>query len=114
MSTALEKGSDINETGNVIADLTLKFNELRSKRAQTAKTFETITIILHVLTLSVFALMSKLTTIFYDLINTVDITNSTFQLSPIDPEFMAAMLPFMILITSVLSAMAIKVSQGGL
>jgi len=114
ISTALDKGADINETGNVVADISLRFSELRNKRAQTAKTFETITIILHVLTLSVFALMSKLTTIFYDLINTVDITNSTFQLSPIDPEFMNAMLPFMILITSVLSAMAIKVAQGGL
>ncbi len=114
ISTALDKGADINETGNVVADISLRFSELRNKRAQTAKTFETITIILHVLTLSVFALMSKLTTIFYDLVNTVDITNSTFQLSPIDPEFMNAMLPVMILVTSVLSAMAIKVSQGGL
>jgi flagellar protein FlaJ len=114
MSTALEKGADINETGNVIADITIKFNELRAKRAQTAKTFETITIILHVLTLAVFSLMSKLTGIFFDLINTVDISNSTFQLSPIDPEFMAMMLPIMILVISVISAVAIKVAQGGL
>jgi len=92
----------------------MKFNELRSKRLQTAKTFEMITIILHVLTLAVFGLMNKLTSIFYDLINTVDITNSTFQLSPIDPEFMNAMLPIMILVISLLSAMAIKVAQGGL
>ena len=73
-----------------------------------------ITIILHVLTLAVFGLMNKLTSIFYDLINTVDISNSTFQLSPIDPEFMNAMLPIMILVISLLSAMAIKVAQGGL
>jgi flagellar protein FlaJ len=114
MSTALDKGADINETGNVIADITIKFNELRAKRQQTAKTFETITIILHVLTLAVFSLMSKLTGIFFDLINTVDISNSTFQLSPIDPEFMNAMLPIMILVISVISAIAIKVAQGGL
>ncbi len=114
MSTGLEKGADVNETGNVIADITMKFNELRGKRQQTAKTFEMITIILHALTLAVFGLMNKLTSIFYDLINTVDITNSTFQLSPIDPEFMNAMLPIMILVISLLSAMAIKVAQGGL
>ena len=114
MSTALDKGADVNETGNTVADITIKFNELRSKRAQTAKTFETITIILHLLTLAVFGLMNKLTSIFHDLISTVDVSNSTFQLSPIDPEFMNAMLPFMILLTSVLSAIAIKVAQGGL
>jgi len=114
MSTALDKGADINETGNVIADITMKFNELRHKRSQTAKTFETITIILHVLTLAVFGLMTKLTTIFHDLINSVDISNSAFNLSPIDPEFMASILPIFILMTSILSAMAIKVAQGGL
>ena len=114
VSTAMDKGGDLNETGNMVADITLKMNELRAKRAQTAKTFETVVLVLHVLTLAVFGLMNKLTEIFYELINTVDVSNSTFQLTPIDPEFMALMIPFMIIITSVLSAAAIKVAQGGL
>lgn len=114
VSTAMDKGGDMNETGNVVADITLKINELRAKRAQTAKTFETVVIVLHVLTLAVFGLMNKLTEIFFELINSVDVSNSAFQLSPIDPEFMKTMIPFMILLTSVLSGIAIKVSQGGL
>ncbi len=114
ISTAMDKGGDMNETGNVVADITLKIDELRSKRTQTAKTFETVVIILHVLTLAVFGMMNKLTSIFYELISTVDISNSAFALTPIDPAFMDLMLPFMILLTSVLSAVAIKVAQGGL
>ena len=114
VSTAMDKGGDMNETGNVVADITLKINELRAKRSQTAKTFETVVIVLHVLTLAVFGLMNKLTEIFHELINSVDVSNSTFQLTPIDPEFMAQMIPVMIILTSGLSALAIKVAQGGL
>ncbi len=114
VSTAMEKGGDMNETGNVVADITLKIHELRSKRSQTAKTFETVVIVLHVLTLAVFALMNKLTEIFHELINSVDVSNNTFTLSPIDPVFMAQMVPVMIILTSVLSAIAIKIAQGGL
>ncbi len=114
VSTALDKGGDMNETGNTIADITIKINELRGKRSQTVKTFESIIIVLHILTLGVFGLMNKLTTIFFELISSVQISNNAFPLSPIDPAFMEMILPVMILMTSVLSAVAIKVAQGGL
>jgi len=114
ISTALDKGGDMNETGNTIADITIKINELRGKRAQTVKTFETIIIVLHVLTLGVFGLMNKLTSIFFELIGSIEISNNAFPLSPIDPAFMETILPIMILMTSVLSATALKVAQGGL
>jgi flagellar protein FlaJ len=114
VSYTMDKGGDMNIAGNCVADITTKINELRSKRAQTAKTFETIIIVLHALTLAVFGLMNKLTTIFYELVQTVDIENTTLQLTPIDPELMRMMMPAMILMTSVISAMALKVSQGGL
>ncbi len=114
ISTALDKGGDMNETGNTVADITIKINELRGKRAQTVKTFETIIIVLHVLTLGVFGLMNKLTAIFFDLIGSIEISNNAFPLSPIDPAFMETILPIMVLMTSVLSATALKVAQGGL
>jgi flagellar protein FlaJ len=114
ISTTLDKGGDMNETGNRVADITVKINELRAKREQTSKTFESIIIVLHVLTLAVFGLMNKLTTIFFELINSVQITNNAFPLSPIDPAFMDQILPIMILMTSVISAIALKVAQGGL
>jgi flagellar protein FlaJ len=58
--------------------------------------------------------MNKLTTIFFELIDSVQITNNAFPLSPIDPAFMEQILPIMILMTSVISAIALKVAQGGL
>jgi flagellar protein FlaJ len=71
-------------------------------------------LVLHALTLSVFGLMNKLTSIFYELVSTVDVQNDAIQLTPIDPELMAVMMPLMIIMTSVISAMALKVAQGGL
>jgi flagellar protein FlaJ len=114
ISTTLDKGGDMNETGNRVADITMKINELRAKRAQTSKTFESIILVLHVLTLAVFGLMNKLTAIFFKLISTVEVSNNAFPLSPIDPAFMDMILPVMILMTSVISAVALKVAQGGL
>ncbi len=114
ISMAINKGSNMNESGDTIATITLKFNELRAKRAQIAKTFESIIIVLHILTVAVFGLMNKLTTIFFELIDTVDVSNNAFALSPIDPAFMDMILPILILMTSVISAMALKVAQGGL
>ncbi|MEM2159714.1 MAG: flagellar assembly protein FlaJ [Candidatus Nitrosotenuis sp.] len=114
ISYAMDKGGNLNIAGNQVSDITVKINELRAKRTQTAKTFETIIIVLHALTLAVFGLMNKLTGIFYELVNTVDVSNDTLQLTPIDPQFMAMMMPAMIIMTSAISAMALKVAQGGL
>lgn len=114
ISYAMDKGGDMNIAGNYVSDITVKINELRAKRAQTAKTFETIIIVLHALTLAVFGLMNKLTTIFYELVSTVEVQTDTLKLTPINPEFMAMMMPAMVLMTSIVSAMALKVSQGGL
>ena len=114
ISTSIDKGGDMNDAADQVASITIKLNELRSKREQTAKTFESIIIVLHVLTLAVFGIMNKLTSIFFELIGSIDATQSAFALSPIDPVFMNQMLPILILITSVLSSMALKVAQGGL
>ncbi len=114
ISYAMDKGGNLNLAGNHVSDITVKINELRAKRTQTAKTFETIILVLHALTLAVFGLMNKLTGIFFDLVNTVDVSNDTLHLTPIDPQFMALMMPLMILMTSSISAMALKVAQGGL
>jgi flagellar protein FlaJ len=114
ISNAMDKGGNLNIAGNQVSEITVKINELRAKRAQTAKTFETIIIVLHALTLAVFGLMNKLTGIFYELVSTVDVSNDTLQLTPIDPQFMAMMMPAMILMVSAISAMALKVAQGGL
>jgi len=114
ISYAMDRGGDMNIAGNYVSDITGKINELRAKRTQTSKTFETIMLVLHALTLSVFGLMNKLTSIFYELVSTVDVQNDAIQLTPIDPELMAVMMPLMIIMTSVISAMALKVAQGGL
>lgn len=114
ISYAMDNGGDLNLAGNHVADITVKINELRAKRAQTSKTFETIIVVLHALTLAVFGLMNKLTSIFYELVSSVDVSNDTLKLTPINPEFMAMMMPLMIVMTSVISAMALKVAQGGL
>jgi len=114
MSRSLLKGSDMNQVGNKVAEISAKLNELRSKRMQTSRTFETIIIVLHGLTMAIFGLMSTLIEVFHTLLSTVPVSNNAFTLSPIDPNFVHMMLPIVILITSTINALAVKVGQGGL
>ncbi|MDE1765510.1 MAG: flagellar assembly protein FlaJ [Thaumarchaeota archaeon] len=114
MANAMQKGSNMNEVGNKISEISLKLNELRAKRRQTSRTFETIVLVLHALTMAIFGLMNKLIEIFHTMISSTQISNNAITLSPIDPHFMAMMMPFVILITSAINGLAIKVGQGGL
>jgi len=114
LSNSLQKGADLNEVGNKVADISSKLNELRAKRRQTSKTFETIVIVMHALTMAILGLMSKLTEIFNTLLSTVSVSNQAITLSPINPEFMNAMMPIVIVALSTINGFAIKVGQGGL
>lgn len=114
MANAMLKGSNMNEVGNKVSEISLKLNEVRSKRRQTSRTFETIVLVLHALTMAIFGLMNKLIEIFNTMVNGTQISNNAITLSPIDPHFMAMMMPFVIIITSAINGLAIKVGQGGL
>ncbi|WP_299293212.1 flagellar assembly protein FlaJ [Nitrosopumilus sp.] len=112
-STSIDKGADMNLVGNVISDVTKKINELRGKRAQNASTFQLVVIILHVLSLSIFGLMNKLTELFNGL-SSGDLSNAAFELTPINPDLMNALMPLLLIMTSVISGFAIKIIQGGI
>ena len=87
--------------GNVVADITKKISELRGKRAQNASTFQLVVVILHVLSLSIFGLMNKLTELFNDL-SEGDLSNAAFELSPIDPVLMSMLMPVLLIMTSII------------
>lgn len=114
IAKSISKGADMNEVGNKVAEVTTKINELRGKRQQTSKTFETVIIVLHVLTMAVFGLMNKLSAIFYELLSATSVSSSSIKLTPIDPAFMESILPAVIVSTSVINAFGIKISQGGI
>ncbi len=114
MANAILKGSNMNDVGNRVSEISLKINELRAKRRQTSRTFETIVLVLHALTMAIFGLMNKLIEIFHTMITGTQISNSAITLSPIDPNFMAMMMPVVIIVTSAINGLAIKVGQGGL
>jgi len=113
VSESLNKGADMNIVGNVVSDITKKINELRGKRAQNASTFQLVILILHVLSLSIFGLMNKLTEMFNGL-SEGDLSNAAFELSPIDPALMDALMPILLIMTSVISGFAIKIIEGGI
>ncbi|MDE2589845.1 MAG: flagellar assembly protein FlaJ [Patescibacteria group bacterium] len=114
MANAMLKGSNMNDVGNKVSEISLKLNELRAKRRQTSRTFETIVLVLHALTMAIFGLMNKLIEIFNTMVTGTQISNNAITLSPIDPHFMAVMMPFVIIVTSAINGLAIKVGQGGL
>ncbi len=114
MSNSILKGANMNDVGSKVSEISLKLNELRAKRRQTSRTFETIVLVLHALTMAIFGLMNKLIEIFHTMISGTQISNNALTLSPIDPNFMAMMMPIVIIVTSAINALAIKVAQGGL
>lgn len=114
MSNAILKGANMNEVGSKVSEISLKLNELRAKRRQTSRTFETIVLVLHALTMAIFGLMNKLIEVFHTMVTGTQISNNAITLSPIDPNFMAMMMPIVIIVTSTINALAIKVGQGGL
>lgn len=114
VSNAIIKGANMNEVGSKVSEISLKLNELRAKRRQTSRTFETIVLVLHALTMAIFGLMNKLIEVFHTMVTGTQISNNAITLSPIDPNFMAMMMPIVIIVTSTINALAIKVAQGGL
>ncbi|MCH7967179.1 MAG: flagellar assembly protein FlaJ [Thaumarchaeota archaeon] len=113
ISTSLNKGANMNLVGNIVSDITKKINELRGKRAQNASTFQLVIFILHILSLSIFGLMNKLTEMFNGLADG-DLSNAAFDLSPIDPALMNTLMPTLLIMTSVISGFAIKIIEGGI
>lgn len=114
VSKAMVKGANMNEVGIKVSEVSAKISELRAKRRQTSKTFETIVIVLHGLTMAIFGLMTTLIEIFHTMLSTVQVSNQAFTLSPIDPAFIRVMIPLAVLVISTINGVAIKVGQGGL
>ena len=114
VAKAMLKGANMNDVGLKVSEISSKISELRAKRSQTSKTFETIVIVLHGLTMAIFGLMSTLITVFHTLLTSVPVSNQAFTLSPIDPGFVNVMMPIACIIISTINGLAIKVGQGGL
>lgn len=113
-SKAIVVGADMNEVGNKIADVTSKVNEVKSKRAHVAKTFEIVILILHVMTVAVFALINKISEIFHEMLAGLPSVPGMMQLTPVNPEFLSALMPVIVITLSVINGFAIKIAQGGL
>ena len=113
ISKSLDKGGNMEVVGDKVAHLLRIINGLRGKRIQNSKTFEITVVMLHVLSLAVFGLMVKLTTMFHLMISTNSSGNSPFALTPLDPQFLSIIIAGMIVINSIMTGFAIKIAQGG-
>jgi flagellar protein FlaJ len=118
IANAMMKGADMLAVGSKLSDITTKFLEIRRKRLQTAKAFESTIMIMHVLTLAVFSLINRLLHFlaqFFDMQKTVGENAGNFiAFSPGDPALMGSILAVLAIVLSAINAMALKVSQGGL
>ncbi len=114
IAKTITKGANMNEVGNKIAEITATLNAAKAKRLQISKTFQLVVIISHVLTLSIFGLMNKISQLFHVLLSGLDTKNTILQLTPVDPNFLYALMPILILSMSIINGFAIKVAEGGL
>ncbi len=114
VAKSISNGSELGEVGNKVANVASRVNEMRAKRRQISKTFEMVIIILHVMTLAVFALINKIADIFHNLLSDPAHTVGFIKLTPVNPEFLYVMLPAIVLVMSIINAFAIKIAQGGI
>lgn len=118
MSNALVKGANMLEVGSKLSDITTKFLEIRKKRMQSAKAFESTIIIMHVLTLAVFSLINRLLNFlqqYFAMQQSIGgEASAVLAIASGDTTLMSMILSVLIIALSGVNAMALKVSQGGL
>jgi flagellar protein FlaJ len=117
LANSMVKGANMRDVGERLSETAAKFLEIRRKRQQSAKAFESTLLMMHVLTLAVLALMNKLLGFLQEFFslqqNLVGSAQSAVSLSAIDPAVMAIVLPVEAVVLAGINAMALKVFQGG-
>ncbi|MEM2141020.1 MAG: type II secretion system F family protein [Nitrososphaera sp.] len=114
ISVSMVKGGNMIEVGETLAQLTSKFNDLRKKRQQVSKAFESTVLILHVLTVAVMSFMKGVFNFFSDIFSHVDASLGANVIQPIPPDTMNIVLPVMVIALAAINGMVIKISQGGM
>jgi flagellar protein FlaJ len=115
LSYSIVKGANMLEVGITLSEISSKFLEVRRKREQSSKAFETNILIMHVLTLVVFALMAKLVGLMNHFFSAgSNFGSNAFALSAIDPNILNLLIVILAFSLSGLNAIVVKISQGGL
>jgi archaeal flagellar protein FlaJ len=115
LSYSIIKGANMLEVGITLSEISSRFLEIRRKREQSSKAFETNILIMHVLTLVVFSLMTKLVGTMNQFFSAGShFGSNAFALSAIDPGILNMLVVILAFALSGLNAVVIKISQGGL
>lgn len=114
VSVSMVKGANMIDVGETLAQLTSKFNDLRKKRQQVSKAFESTVLILHLLTVAVMSFMKGVFNFFSEIFSHVDASLGANVIQPIPPDTMNIVLPVVIIALSAINGMVIKISQGGM
>lgn len=110
---SLARGANLSKTGQTMNTVFSKIIELRKIRDQTSKSFFSMIVIMHVLSLFIFALITKVSTIFTNIFDKLEGFQAPFEFSPLEPELISSLLPTILLSFSLINSIAIKVGEGG-
>lgn len=110
---SLRNGANMASVGQSVHNIFAKIIELRKIRDQTSKSFFSMIVIMHVLSLFIFALIIKISTIFTNIFEKVDGFQAPFEFAPLDPIVVEYLLPIILIVFSLINGMAIKVGEGG-
>lgn len=110
---SLVSGANMSSVGQTVHNIFAKIIELRKIRDQTSKSFFSMIVIMHILSLFIFALIIKISTIFTNVFEKVDGFQAPFEFAPLDPVLVEYLLPIILIVFSLINGMAIKVGEGG-
>lgn len=114
ISVSIVKGANMIEVGETLAQLTTRFNDLRKKRQQVSKAFESTVLILHVLTVAVLSFMKGVFLFFSNIFSNIGSSLGGSVIQPMSPDSMNIILPVLIIALATINGLVIKISQGGL
>ncbi|MCD6410174.1 MAG: type II secretion system F family protein [Candidatus Verstraetearchaeota archaeon] len=111
-SKTLERGGDPLSVGETMSDIAAKLLELRKRREQIAKAFESTMYVLHVLTVIVAIFVMKLISMFSYFLSKIQM-QSFLVLQPIPESYLQLTSLFLIVSLAAVNAFMVKVAHGG-
>ena len=115
---SISTGADLARVGTVLSETTFKLLDIRKQRVQVSKAFESTIYVVHTLFSAILSFILSLLTIFNEIISKLQsISGEIATVIPFRPttlDLALSITPIFIIILSILNALVIKISQGGM
>jgi len=111
---ASESGGDMSQTGYTLSSMLLRLDNLRKQRLQTARAFQSVIYVLHILMVALTEFIVALVLLLQQALSVLGaMPIQIISITPIEPGLLQLIKLVLIASTTMINAAAMKVSEGG-